>query len=105
MSGYHLIGAREAVPGRLFLNAYIPVRQPRVDSRQCAGPKLIRGVRPLLRSVREQRSTKRRDWKFQVTTPNASTNYVYFNYSPRTPSRRGRFQMLVSGANPVIRRA
>src|SRR5258705_1165393 len=21
------------------------------------------------------------DWKFQVTTPNASTNYVYFNYN------------------------
>jgi hypothetical protein len=96
VSGYHLIGAREAVPGRLFMNAHIPVRQPRVDSRQCAGPKLIRGASARwLRSVREQRSTKRRDWKFQVTTPNASTNYVYFNYSPRTPSRRRRFQMLV----------
>jgi hypothetical protein len=25
--------------------------------------------------------SKPQDWKFQVTTPNASTNYVYFNYN------------------------
>lgn len=25
--------------------------------------------------------SKPADWKFQVTTPNASTNYVYFNYN------------------------
>jgi hypothetical protein len=25
--------------------------------------------------------SKPQDWKFQVTTPNASTNYIYFNYN------------------------
>src|SRR5262249_23510995 len=25
--------------------------------------------------------SKPADWKFQITTPNASTNYVYFNYN------------------------
>jgi hypothetical protein len=25
--------------------------------------------------------SKPQDWKFQVTTPNASTNYVYFNFN------------------------
>jgi hypothetical protein len=30
--------------------------------------------------------SKPQDWKFQVTTPNASTNYIYFNYN-RQPSR------------------